>query len=80
MSYSLNSLKGVKDLHSLKGVVGGIIYGSIIGVTQKDTRSLDYSQNVGACTCSHRVIRLRGRSASVPKRRVSCNASCNTVT
>ena len=34
MSYSLNSLKGVTY---------GIIYGTIIGVTKGDTRSLDYS-------------------------------------
>ena len=34
MSYSLNSLKGV---------IQGILYGTIIGVIQGDTRSLDYS-------------------------------------
>ena len=33
MSYSLNSLKGV---------ISGIIYGSIIGFNKGDTRSLDY--------------------------------------
>ena len=34
-----------KSLNSLKGVIGGILEGSIIGVIEADTRSLDYSSD-----------------------------------
>ena len=42
LSYGLNCL------NSFKGVLWRIIQGSMIGVPERDTRSLDYIAHVGA--------------------------------
>ena len=51
MSYSLNSstwgYRGFRvwGLNSLKGVTQGIVWGSILGVIKRDTRSAEYGSH-----------------------------------
>ena len=45
------------SLHSVKGVMQGIIHGSIIGLTKGDARSFDQA---------HILVLLSGRLLSVP--------------
>ena len=57
MSYSLNSLKGVRK---------GIILGSNIEVIKGDTRSLDYS-SYGVCQTDPFVSPLLNQETPVPR-------------
>ena len=61
MSYSLNSL-------GLRGSIWGIIYGTTIGVTEGDTRSLDHRSHGFTLTAYDSIEAYVGMSEVLPRK------------